>query len=62
MADTMTSQSIYLSSWDTLSIYIYIQEPRWHSGSDAVLQIGRSRVRSQLVSLEFFIDIILQIA
>jgi len=31
--------------------------PRWHSGWGAVLQIGRSLVRSQLVSLEFFIDI-----
>ena len=30
---------------------------RWHSGYGAVLQIGRSLVRSQLVSLEFFIDI-----
>ena len=29
---------------------------RWHSGEGAVLQIGRSLVRSQLVSLEFFID------
>ena len=35
-------------------IYIYMQ---WHSGLGAVLQIGRSLVRSQLVSLEFFIDI-----
>jgi hypothetical protein len=30
---------------------------RWHSGSGAVLQIGRLVIRSQLVSLEFFIDI-----
>ena len=29
---------------------------------NAALQIGRSLVRSQLVSLEFFIDIILPIA
>ena len=36
--------------------------PRWHSGKDAVLQIGRSLVRFQMVSLEFFIDIILPIA
>jgi len=28
-----------------------------YSGPGAVLQIGRSLVRSQLVSLEFFIDI-----
>jgi len=31
--------------------------PRWHSGQGAVLQIGRSLVRSQMVTLEFFIDI-----
>ena len=36
--------------------------PRWHSGQGAVLQIGRSLVRSQMVSLEFFIDIMLAIA
>ena len=36
--------------------------PRWHSGLGAVLQIGRSLVRFQMVSLEFFIDIILPIA
>jgi len=33
---------------------LHIGGPRWHS---AVLQIGRSLVRSQLVSLDFFIDI-----
>ena len=31
--------------------------PLWYSGKGAVLQIGRSLVRSQLVSFEFFIDI-----
>jgi len=31
-------------------------------GGTAVLQIGRSLVRFQMVSLEFFIDIILPIA
>jgi len=31
--------------------------PRWHNGQGAVLQIARSLVRFQLVSLEFFIDI-----
>jgi len=31
--------------------------PRLHGGQGAVLQIRRSLVRSQLVSLEFFIDI-----
>jgi len=35
---------------------------RRHSGYGAVLQIGRSLVRSQLVSLEIFISIILPIA
>ena len=35
--------------------------PRWHSDYGAVLQIGRSLARSQMVSLEFFIDIILPI-
>jgi len=33
-----------------------------HSGQGAVLQIGRSLVRSKLVSLEFFIDVILDSA
>ena len=36
--------------------------PRCHSGDGAVLQIGRSLVPFQMVSLEFFIDIILPIA
>ena len=35
----------------------YLLGPRWHSGYGAVLQIGRSLVRSHLGSLEFFIDI-----
>jgi len=34
-----------------------LPEPQWHSGEGTLLQIGRSLVRSQLVSLEFFIDI-----
>ena len=37
--------------------YIIYWGPRWHSGKGAVLPIGRSLVRSQLVSLEFFINI-----
>jgi hypothetical protein len=36
--------------------------PQWHSGLGTVLQIGRSLVRFQTVSLEFFIDIILLFA
>ena len=36
---------------------LYEVGPRWHSGKCAVLQIGRSLVRSQMVSLEYFIDI-----
>jgi len=36
--------------------------PRWHSGEGAVLQIGKSLVRFQMVLLEFFIDINLPIA
>ena len=35
--------------------------PRWHNGYGAVLQIGRSLVQFQMVSLKFFIDIILPI-
>jgi hypothetical protein len=35
---------------------------RWHSGWGTVQQIWRSLVRFQMVSLEFFIDIILPIA
>jgi hypothetical protein len=27
--------------------------PRWHSGEGSVLQIGRSLVRSQMVSVDF---------
>ena len=38
-----------------------LRGPRWYSGLGAVLQIGRSLVRFQMVSLEFFIDIILPI-
>ena len=34
-----------------------MREPQWHSRYGAVLQIGRLLVSSQLVSLEFFIDI-----
>ena len=34
-----------------------IRGPRWHSDEGTVVQIGRSLVRSQLVSLEFFFDI-----
>jgi hypothetical protein len=41
---------------------LFLGGPRWHSGKGAVLQIGRSLVQSQMVSLEFFIDIILPIA
>jgi hypothetical protein len=36
---------------------VTIGEPRWHSGWGSVLQIKRSLARSQLVSLEIFIDI-----
>jgi len=38
-------------------VLISVGGPRWHSGEGAVLQIGRSLVRCQLVSLEFFIGI-----
>jgi hypothetical protein len=40
----------------------FLSPPRWHSGYGTALQIGRSLVRFQVVSLEFFIDIILPIA
>ena len=36
-------------------LFIIRSEQQWHSGYGAVLQISRSLVRSQLVSLEFFI-------
>ena len=44
-----------------VSVFIVTQV---HSGSTCIilLQIGRLLVRSQMVSLEFFIDIILPIA
>jgi hypothetical protein len=35
---------------------------RWRSGKGTTLQSGRSRVRFPMVSLEFFIDIILPVA
>jgi hypothetical protein len=35
---------------------------RWRSGSGTTLQTGRSQVRSPMVSLEFFSDIILLVA
>ena len=40
-----------------IPVYHEHRGPQWHSGKGAVLQIGRSLVRSQMVSLEFFIDI-----
>jgi hypothetical protein len=48
-------------------VFVYLMRglpllPRWHSGEGTALQIGRSLVRFQMVSLEFFIDIILLIA
>jgi len=36
---------------------LYFWGRRWHSGYVAVLQIGRSLFRSQLVSMEFSSDI-----
>ena len=47
----------FLSYYYYYYYYYYYWGPRWHSGKGAVLQIGRSLVQSQLVSLEFFIDI-----
>ena len=46
------TQSYYKSS------FTYKRGLRWHSGEGAALQIGRSMVRFQMVSLEFFSDII----
>ena len=58
--DTIIRDQIFIS---TLVRYIHRKRgPRWHSDYGAVLQIGRSLVRSQLVSLEIFIDIKLPIA
>ena len=42
--------------------YTFVWGPQWHSGLSDMLHIGRPLVRSQMVSLEFFIDIILPIA
>ena len=54
--------------WETVRFFIIFilvisrfWGPRWHSGEGALLQIGRLLVRFQMVSLEFFIDIILPI-
>jgi hypothetical protein len=62
----MAIQTIaYLLKYHIVIIFVWHctnRGPRWHSGYGAVLQIGRSLVRSQLVSLEFFIDTILPIA
>ena len=40
-----------------LGAIFLLRGPRQHSDYGAVLQIGRSLVRSQLVSFEFFTDI-----
>ena len=37
---------------------VFDRGPPWHSGYGAVLQFGRLLVRFQMVSIEFFIDII----
>ena len=56
----------YVAEIEYLNFFVLVKAwkggPRWHSGEGAALQIGRSLVRFQMVSLEFFIDIILLIA
>ena len=54
----LTNHSIQFRQITTLDCENHIKI----NGKGAVLQIGRSLVRSQVVSLEFFIDIILPIA
>jgi hypothetical protein len=41
---------------------LYILNPRWRSGRGTGLQTGRSRDQFPMVSLEFFIDVILPAA
>jgi hypothetical protein len=52
----------FLAKLILLIITIVFPYVLWHSGYGAVLQIGRSLVRYQMVTLELFIDIILPIA
>jgi len=52
-------RSIIINSYAFTADLYYIKIYTWYG---AVLQIGRSLVRFQMVSLEFFIDIILPIA
>ena len=47
---------------DFLIIHIYVGPRGSAVGGDTALQVGRSRVRFPMVSLEFFIDIILPAA
>jgi len=44
------------------NLFVIVLELNKNKFSKSVLQIGRSLVRSQMVSLEFFIDINLPIA
>ena len=48
--------SLYLL-FPYISFCTQLNVPWWHSAWGAVLQIGRSLVRSQLVSSEFFTDV-----
>jgi hypothetical protein len=43
-------------------VLICVEGTRWRSGWGTALQTGRSRFRFPMVSLEFFIDIILPVA
>ena len=53
---------VHMQAFEFLRSFKVHGGPRWHSVYGAVLQIGRSLVRSQMVSLEFFVDIVLPIA
>jgi len=47
------ASSFYPSKWLYFGHLLIVWGMRWHSALDAVLQIGRSLVRSQLVSMDF---------
>ena len=56
LQSTHCSRTRYDETYENKSYLSQLQShrgPGWHSGLGAVLQIGRSLVRSQLVSLDF---------
>jgi hypothetical protein len=53
VVNVTVSPTVILRTVHFATQYIYAWGPRLHSGYGAVLQIGRSLARSQLVSVDF---------